>query len=169
MIRSLDSAPLRLGSAKGIRNIILNDKEELMEGPTLAQLQGRPEPLPAPDEVARLTGIRGWLVFMILRFCLLSVGLLAFGFMGTDGKDPIAIPVRFLSILVGLLHSTAVYMLLLKKKHAVTVARVAALLPPSLLYSWYFFVSKRVKYTYGKPSVLWEAKDVLQRKQGWQQ
>jgi hypothetical protein len=135
-----------------------------MEGPTLAQLQDRTEKSVDPGEVAQLTGMRGWLVFMIIRFGILSVVAL---FLAANGQYEYGL--RLYSLFAGIFIGFTVYLLLTKKRGAVVCARISSLLLPSLLYSWYFFVSKRVKYTHAKQTYLEEAKEAPQRKRGWQQ
>ena len=101
---------------------------------------------------------------MIIRFAILSVVAL---FLAASGQYEYGL--RLYCLFAGIFLGVTVYLLLTKQRGAVVCARISSLLLPSLLYSWYFFVSKRVKYTYAKQTDLQEAREVLPRKQGWQQ
>jgi hypothetical protein len=101
---------------------------------------------------------------MIIRFGILSVVAL---FLAASGQYEYGL--RLYCLFAGIFLGVTVYLLLTKQRGAVVCARISSLLLPSLVYSWYFFVSKRVKYTYAKQTDLEEAKEALQRKQGWQQ
>jgi hypothetical protein len=91
------------------------------------------------------------------------VFFLAIG-VGADTRGEIPAGFRPLFFLLGCLDAVAAYMLITKKRRAVKVARIASLLPPSIMFSWYFFISRRVKYTYPSKTGLQLAKEALAAK-----
>lgn len=108
---------------------------------------------------------------MIVRFGFLSVVFLFLAIKPDTmtNTEQATLDFRLVALLLGLLHAVAAYMLMFKRRGAVIVARIAGLLPPSLWFSWYFFVSKRVKYTYSSKPKLQLAREELGRHKGWQQ
>lgn len=99
----------------------------------------------ARAEVARLTGIRGWLRWRIttLWISFAVFGLVAFGARAQNSKQA-SIVCFFYAVFAGI----TAFMLQTRKPGAVLVAAMFFLLSGSIPWLIYFAVSRRVKYTY---------------------
>jgi hypothetical protein len=96
-------------------------------------------------EVARLTGIRGWLRWRVITLWISSAvfGLVAFG-AGAQNSKQASIVCFLYAVFAGM----TAFMLQTKKPGAVLVAAMFSLLSGSIPWVVYFAVSRRVKYTY---------------------
>jgi hypothetical protein len=111
-------------------------------------------------EVARLTGIRGWLRWRIITLWISFAvfGLVAFGARPQNSKQA-SIVCFFYAAFAGV----TAYMLQTRKPGAVLVAVMFSLLSGSIPWLIYFAVSRRVKYTYAGESNRQNNDDVLIR------
>jgi hypothetical protein len=88
-----------------------------VEGPTLAQIQGQSLAeieATTDNEAARLTGIRGWLAYMIVCFAIHSLIFVGMG-MGAD-TEIMSFGERLVCLLLGILYGVTVYMLLTSER-----------------------------------------------------
>jgi hypothetical protein len=112
-------------------------------------------------EVARLTGIRGWLRWRIITlwFSFAAFGLVAFGGRAQNSKQA-SIVCFFYAAFAGV----TAFMLQTRKPGAVLVAAMFSLLSGSIPWLIYFAVSRRFMYTYrGGESTRHNNGDVLTR------
>jgi hypothetical protein len=121
-----------------------------MKGATLEVLPGllRKD---SPAEVARLTGIGGWLLWKIITLWLsvavFSLVAIAPGVRSVRGGPAVCF---FYAVLSGI----TAYLLQAKKPGAVIVATIFSLLSGSIVWMIYFAVSRRVMYTYSTQAEL---------------
>lgn len=121
-----------------------------MTGVTLEVLPGLLK-RDSPAEVARLTGIGGWLLWKIISLWL-SVAVFALVAIGPGVRSSRGGPLIcfFYAVFSGI----TAYMLQAKKPGAVIVATIFSLLSGSIVWMIYFAVSRRVMYTYSKKTDL---------------
>jgi hypothetical protein len=96
-------------------------------------------------EVARLTGIRGWLLWKIITLWISFAvfGLVAFGARAQNFRQA-SVVCFFYAVFAGI----TAFMLQAKKPGALLVAAMFSLLSGSIPWIIYFAVSRRVEYTY---------------------
>lgn len=111
-------------------------------------------------EMARLTGIRGWLRWRIITLWISSAvfGLVAFGARAQNSEQA-SIVCFFYAAFAGV----TAFMLQTRKPGAVLVAVMFSLLSGSIPWLIYFAVSRRVNYTYAGESTRRNSGDVLLR------
>lgn len=111
-----------------------------------------------PAQVARLTGVGGWLLWKIITLWLSAV---VFVLVAIGPGARISRGVAILCFCYAIFSGITAYMLQAKKPGAVIVATIFSLFTGSIVWMIYFGVSRRVMYTYAKQTDLEPVKQPL--------
>jgi hypothetical protein len=109
-------------------------------------------------EVARLTGIRGWLRWRIIT---LWISFVVFGLVAFEARAQTFNRASIVCFFYAAFAGTTAFMLQTKKPGAVLVAAMFSLLSGSIPWLMYFAFSRRVKYTYAGESTRQNNGDAL--------